>query len=633
VRSTFGQHILLGSYLVLLIPLAAARLDGEWRRWRTAAPATAPAASARVRARPLAGVELPGSVVVGAAWVAGVVAIVWLASRWAAIWWSIVPWGVAGGVAMAVAWRRREEMRPRSLPVALLGALIAAQPVALLLSRARGPLLGFLFAAGVTGFILARRRRAWKAMAAGGVALALVLGGLVLLNVPGSPLAPLARMPLLSRLAELSQVQPGSPGWFRLRVWEGVLGGLRDQARGEPLLPGTSPRVRLIAGYGLETQLVAVNPLVQRSMGRRETTARQVRVVYVVDRAHNALLDHLATTGLVGGALWLALVAALLIAGGARIRGSASDEEGSLRIGSLGAVLAHLAEGQVGIVTPMALALFWIAAAWLAAPPWSAPPAATPSRRSGWRWKAALGAAALVAGLVAWASTEWLLSSTAYARGVVLGVSRQLPEAMAAFHQSRERMPWLPLPSEAVAEAGIRLASAERDPVRRARFLLEAETALVDLRRRAVPGATAWSLAAQVALAQARAGDRAKLGPSLEAFATAARLAPDNARLRSHWAWALLIAGDPARAREVAQEALDLTPQQRDWLAWAVLARAARDLGDRETGREAAGRARGHAPPGAQGLLDRLLQPDLGDAPGNRRPAGERPGRAGQRRR
>ncbi len=38
VRSTFGQHIPLGGYLAILIPLAGARLESSWRAWR-AAPA------------------------------------------------------------------------------------------------------------------------------------------------------------------------------------------------------------------------------------------------------------------------------------------------------------------------------------------------------------------------------------------------------------------------------------------------------------------------------------------------------------------------------------------------------------------------------------------------------------------
>jgi tetratricopeptide (TPR) repeat protein len=631
VRSTFGQHILLGSYLVLVIPLAAARLGAEWRRAVDGSPRAAgpePRGVLRLggQAVTAAGpLGIPASLATGAAWIAGVVGLVWLASRWAPAWWLIAPWGVAGALAFAIVRRPPDGGRPGPLPVAILAALLAAQVAVLALSRARGPLLGLLFAAGVTGLVLALRRRAWKAMAAGGVATALLAAGLVLMNVPGSPLRPLARVPLLSRLGELSRAQPGTPIWFRLRIWEGILGGLRDQARGEPVLPGTSPRGRLIAGYGLETQLLAVNPLAQRSMGRMATTARQVRLVYIVDRAHNTLLDHVATTGVVGGALWLGLIAVLLVTGLSRIGRSASDAEVGLRAGCLGAALAHLAEGQVGIVTPMALALFWIAAAGLAAPAWSTSAVLPPSRLSGWRWRAALGAAALAGALVAWATTEWLLSSMAYARGVELGVSQRLPEAMAAFQESRERMPWLPLPSEAVAEAGLRLASAERDPVRRARFLLRAEQALADLRRRVVPGATAWSLAGQVAFAQVRAGDRAKLATSLEAFAAAARLAPNNAGLLSQWGWALLLAGDPAQARQVAERAIDLSPRRRNWLAWTVLSLAAQDLGDRAVSRRAARTARRQAPPEAERLVERLLSrvPGKGPAP---RPGGRPPG-------
>jgi Tfp pilus assembly protein PilF len=138
--------------------------------------------------------------------------------------------------------------------------------------------------------------------------------------------------------------------------------------------------------------------------------------------------------------------------------------------------------------------------------------------------------------------------------------------------------------------------------------LREADAALAGVRRPAAMGGGYWTLSAQVAFARVRAGERSELEASLQAFEHAARLRPGDGQLLSQWAWALLDAGDPARARSVAEKAT-AQPQRRDpWLAWAVLARAAKDLGDEPAAERAAGQARSLAPPEARRLLESLGQ-------------------------
>jgi len=76
--------------------------------------------------------------------------------------------------------------------------------------------------------------------------------------------------------------------------------------------------------------------------------------------------------------------------------------------------------------------------------------------------------------------------------------------------------------------------------------------------------------------------------------------------LLSQWAWALLEARNAARARAVAQEATAQSQRPDVWLAWAVLARAARDLGDVAAAERAAGLAWSLAPPEARRVLESL---------------------------
>ena len=98
------------------------------------------------------------------------------------------------------------------------------------------------------------------------------------------------------------------------------------------------------------------------------------RARYLVDRAHNIVLDHLVTGGLIGVGLWALLIGALFASGVARAYAATTHGERAVRIGALGAIVAHLVEEQVGIVTPMPLALFWVAASLCTLPSWSERP-------------------------------------------------------------------------------------------------------------------------------------------------------------------------------------------------------------------------------------------------------------------
>lgn len=595
VRSTFGQHIILGSYLVVLVPLAAARLDCSLRRWRAPGPD-----DARVTRR---------AFVAGALWIAGVLALVGLASRWAPAWWALVPWGVAGAFGWTFTRKPGGESFRAPVAVALLGALVSAQVLVVLMSAARGPLLGMLFGLCVAGLALLACRRAWKTFLVTAATVGVLLVALALLNVPRSPLAPFARVGVLERLSHLSDVRRGTPVWFRLQVWGGILSGWGRQIRGEEVIPETRPWVRSALGYGLETQLLTLDQLSLPAVGVFETQGEGWRGQYLVDRAHNALLDELVTGGLVGAGLWLTSVGCVLAAGIARVRAATSGEETTVRLGCLGAVLAHLAEGQVGIVTAMPLALLWMTAGVLATAPWSVtdPRSAAVSVSSRTRRplrKLAMVAMALVAVLTAGLETRWLLASVAYADGARRHIAGQVSEAYAKFRRSRELMPWLPLPVEAFASTALRLAGSESSPPRRLGMLHEGEGALAEARRHALGDATSWALTARITLAEAGAGERDKLPMSLEAFRRAAGLRPRDASLMAQWGWAWLQSGDPAQARQTAERALALPGGRREWLAWVVLALSAREMGDAVEARRAASRVRRLAPPEARRLVE-----------------------------
>lgn len=598
VRSTFGTHVFLGSYLVVLIPLTLARLawafgerlaSGGWARstrahaWRGAA---------------------------ATAWVAGAVGLVGLSPEWPLLSWLLVPWGVVGALAWALAPERNEGAADTAFTVSCLAVLLAGQVLVVVLSRGRGAFLGMLVGVGVTAFAYLIRRRAWKTLTVAAVVSIALVAFLVLLNRPGSPLSPLRSVRLLSRLADVTNVRKGSPGWVRLQLWRGIADGWRRQLAGVEVIPGQPPRLRGLVGYGPETQLIVLEPLTSPYVGRQVAGGEGWHARYVFDRSHNALLDLLVTEGVVGAVLWVLLVGALVVVGLGRLRRGTAVGELAIRVGALGAVLGHAADGQVGMTTPMSLALFWIAAALATATPWSAaPPPRTgspPAASRPWWWGGVLVGAVLVTLLGTWVATRWLFASMAYAAGVRHGIAGQLADAYDDFRRSVALAPWLPLPAESAAYTALRLATAETVTSRRVALLHEAEALLTQARSHALGGPGSWALTAQIAFAEARAGEPSQLAASREAFAAALRLRPQDPRLLAQSAWVWLESGDALRARRTAEEALALEP--REWFAWAVLARVAKALGDPKGAEEAAARARDLAPRDARPLVEGLLR-------------------------
>jgi Flp pilus assembly protein TadD len=598
VRSTLGSHLSLGSYLIMLVPLAAARLEWMWRERAESGGWRRPS-----RARWL--------VTLGAtAWVAGAVVLIALTASWPALAWALVPWGIVGAVAWTLVVARVEEAADTAVTAVLMAGLLVAQVAIVVLSRGRGAFIGLVVGLSVTAFVLLIRRRAWKTLATAAAGLVVLVAFLALLNVPGSPVARLGKLPLLSRLSEIANIQRGSPGWVRLQVWQGIADGWLRQLSGEEVIPGFSPWVRSLVGYGPETQLLVLEPLTTPFLGALPARGQGWQARYVIDRSHNVLLDHLVTRGLIGVGLWMLLIGSLVVIGVARIRASASAAETAVRVGSLGALIGHVADGQVGMEITIVLVMFWLLAALLTLGPWTAIPALAAAPCRPWvpgrpLWATLMIAAAVATVVAGWAGTRWLLASVAYADGTRHGIAGRLPEAYGEFKRSIALVPWLSLPAEAAAYTALRLAGSEPDIPRKLALLREGQATLVQVRQHATGGADSWALSGQLAFAEARAGRQREFGASQQAFAVALRLRPDDPKLVAQWGWIWLESGDPTRAREAARLALARDP--REWLAWTLLARSSRDLGDVPEAERAAAQARALAPRESHRLVDSLV--------------------------
>jgi tetratricopeptide (TPR) repeat protein/O-antigen ligase len=166
--------------------------------------------------------------------------------------------------------------------------IAAVQLLALLATDSRGPLAGWavgLFVLLLAGGIASGRRwLGWTAVGAATAGLIFV----AVFNLPNTPLEPLRSVPVIGRFGRLADTSSGSEA-ARIRIWRSV----DRMLAAEP--------ARLVTGRGPETLKHALIPYAETYVSGRGQAGR------LVDRAHNVLLDALATTG-IPGALALLLV-------------------------------------------------------------------------------------------------------------------------------------------------------------------------------------------------------------------------------------------------------------------------------------------------------------------------------------
>lgn len=218
--------------------------------------------------------------------------------------------------------------RPGVLPAGMIrvGVLlfaVAIQIIALAGSGSRGPLLGLVTGLFVLCLISALQlqaaiandpdKPAWTRIAARWswpAVVAVGLGAVAGLVAAGRSAVPIRPEPAAVRLTRAFDADSRSAR-VRINLWTAVLDMMRSS---EPLklLPDVDdPRqpFRLLVGYGPETLQLSLNRFLPEELvelGKRGS---------VPDRAHNAALDQLATTGLVGSVSWLWLMASVLLWG------------------------------------------------------------------------------------------------------------------------------------------------------------------------------------------------------------------------------------------------------------------------------------------------------------------------------
>jgi tetratricopeptide (TPR) repeat protein len=181
--------------------------------------------------------------------------------------------------------------------------IAAVDLIAIWYAQSRGPLLGLIAGSYFLFLLLALSSRT-KWGAASVLALvtvtALVVGFLVIVNIPSGPLQTLQRAPWLGRLGEVFDFEHGT-GKVRALIWEGMVDLILPH---EPIRFPDGHRdpinaLRPLVGYGPESIYVAYNHFYPPLLGHYESRTASP------DRSHNETLDSLAITGLLGLSAYL----------------------------------------------------------------------------------------------------------------------------------------------------------------------------------------------------------------------------------------------------------------------------------------------------------------------------------------
>lgn len=328
VASNMGNAIFVGAYLIMVIPLALARLIEHARR-AAERPVGRMSDVGRGGGAPAKGVQAQGPDRQSRrGWILLYASIILSYALVVSTWFlsfelgakKLIDAGFGGtltpemlnasasnfsfalGVSFLVViiwWGAALALRRIAATFLLIGVytvLLAIQSVTVLFTQSRGPLLGILGAlftfAVVYSLVRGARRVALGAMAS---ALAL-LAFLVMFNLAeAAPFAALRDLPYIGRLGRVFDTEGGT-GEVRVLIWEGAL----KLALPHPALQWPTGEydvlnpIRPLIGYGPETMYVAYNEFYPPDLAHLESRNA------TPDRSHNETFDALVTTGMLG---------------------------------------------------------------------------------------------------------------------------------------------------------------------------------------------------------------------------------------------------------------------------------------------------------------------------------------------
>ncbi len=189
-----------------------------------------------------------------------------------------------------------------------LGSLLVAGGIAFLSFRVLPAPIGLYLGLGGAGltfggiwlhFVVQRRGWGWLWVGWGTIGLTVALF-LLLINIPGSIQARVRQVESLRRLTTITELQSGT-GKVRGLIWQGTVDliSLHDPIVFPDGTPDRFNAIRPLVGYGPESMYVAYNAFYPPELGHYESRTASP------DRSHNETLDSLVITGILGFAVYL----------------------------------------------------------------------------------------------------------------------------------------------------------------------------------------------------------------------------------------------------------------------------------------------------------------------------------------
>jgi tetratricopeptide (TPR) repeat protein len=421
-------------------------------------------------------------------------------------------------ITLQRAWQARERIKRAACIL-----LIVAQFICLAAADSRAAWLGILAEGSVLGLATiwnhGRRRL---------VQIGLAIGTAVML------VGPMALM-------LISNAQ-GSIG-ARATIWRSTLPLVADQ----PIL-----------GHGLETfgqVFTGVSP--------PELVYWQGRAVYV-DRAHNLMLDTLASVGVTGLIVYVGVIGAALAIGARAFARARDRAQRFVLLAGLAAVGGHLAETQFSFEVTTTAALFWMLLGMLVAP-WvnrsSTSMTSALTRKTSWSLKL-LGVVLLLTVLPV--SALLFVADVNAGDANQLGTPAELNHSIAAMQQAAALWPDQSAYHLHLSWLYLQQAQSNQD----APGAFRAAESELDTARSLTPGDyRAWAAYGELYAAWARARDGSRFVQSEEAYRQATRLFPGSAMLHTGWGLLYVDQGRWSEAADQFQQAVALDNTD----AWAYL--------------------------------------------------------------
>ncbi len=273
-------------------------------------------------------------------------------------WWSVpIVVLAAFGLCFLFTVKRKDTDNNflfRLVELACYVLLLGMTLLVIVYSKSRGPLAGMLVGLYLVPPILFAVRKNWKWLSVWlGIGL---VGGvfLVLFNLtPGTtPLEPafsiLRKNPEIGRLGEFLQTDDGT-GKVRRLIWQTDFEILGNAAKNDPL--------RLLLGNGPETMYYISPKFYQVELGYIE--ARNA----IPDRSHNAYLDALVTTGILGFLAYVGFILLFFYYAIKFIRRTRRFDSQVLLASLMAIMFSHLIEIATGIQIVSSWMMFWTTAA------------------------------------------------------------------------------------------------------------------------------------------------------------------------------------------------------------------------------------------------------------------------------